>query len=476
MSKYPKQFQKAYDLFKLPQVRVGLGLFVMTLLVLCGQFFTATAGAFLATAPLVIKLDKTGASGDNLKLLEDLEKRMSNIQLPAFLTKDEIDLQVRAAMDKFKDVNPDVIRELLGDSDKSLRAMIIKQGEVITRLEAEGKHQPEDMSTRAQVAKWMKEHKDIIDQVRAGKSGVSLPPIQLQRRAPITMLNSTSLGGSAFLPNAQVQPGVIDLVRTQPTFWQALTKGATKANPLVWVNKKNKQGNAAFIGEGVLKPLASFELNTENSVPKKAAERMKVSTEMLYDVEGLTSMIETELAFEVEVAANTAVLTGVESSTNPKGVTQYATLFTLTTVETTTPNNMDAIYAAVVQLQTLNFFTDIRAYVNPIDLGNMNLAKGTDGHYIIPPFTTANGTTIAGVPVVPDNNIAVGYLLIGDFSKYKVMIYQDFFISWGWENDDFSKNLITVIGEIRFHQFVSSNHVGAFIYDTFANIKTAITA
>jgi len=330
------------------------------------------------------------------------------------------------------------------------------------------------MDVRSQVAAWMESNKKQIEGVRDGVRA-DLP--QLQIRAAATMLESTNLGGSAYLPRPGVQPGVIDLVRTQPTFWDRLTKGRTNLNPYIWVNKTNKQGNAAFIGEGVLKPLASFELSTESSVPKKVAERMKASTELLYDVDGMTSMIENELRFEVMVAANAAVLTGTASATNPKGVTKYASLFTLTTLDpVVAANNADAIRAAKAQLASLNFNGPITAYANPIDIANMELAKSTEGVYVIPPFVTSDGTRIGGVTVIEDNNIAVGYLLIGDMSKYKVLMYQDFFVQWGWENDDFSKNLVTVIGEMRFHQWVSANHAGAFIYDTFANIKTALTA
>ncbi len=425
-----------------------------------------------------IELNKDGATGDNLTLLEGLEKRFKD--LPDSLTKEQITTEVRSALkglmkeDGSLAVDFTKLQEILGEDDKGIRSILKAQGDAIAQLKVSGNQRVEDMSVRSQVAAWMEKNQKAIDGVREG-TRAELP--QLQIRAAITMTDAASLGGSAYLPRPQVQPGVIDLVRTQPTFWDRLTKGRTNANPYIWVNKTNKQGSAAFIGEGVLKPLASFELSTETSVPKKVAERMKASTELLYDVDGMTSLIENELRFEVMVAANAAVLTGVASSTNPKGVTQYASLFTLTTLTgVPTPNNSDAIRAAIAQLQVLNFGSNLTAYINPIDAANMELSKGSNGQYVLPPFTSADGRIIAGVPVIVDNNIDVGYLLIGDMTKYKVLMYQDFYVQWGWENDDFSKNLITIIGEMRFHQWVSTNWTGAFIYDTFANIKTAILA
>jgi HK97 family phage major capsid protein len=331
-------------------------------------------------------------------------------------------------------------------------------------------------SLRAQIKRWMDENRSDIEAIGRGEKR-DLKPMELRADDPMTVATVNS-GSSVFLPNAGRAPGgVIDLVRTQPTFWDRLTKGSTRLNPLYWVNKSNKQGSADFIGEGVLKPLASIDLTVETSTAKKVAERMRVSQELLHDVEGFQSMIQNELAYEVKKHANDAVLTATASSTDPAGVTTLASAFSLTTIEAgSAPTYMDAIRAAIAQLQSLNFNDNIVAFVNPIDAANMDLSKSADdGHYLIPPFVSQSGMLISGVQVVVDNNIAVGFLLIGDMTKYKILMVEEFKIMWGLDMDDFSKNLITVIAEMRFHQYFSANHTGAFIYDSFADIVAAIT-
>jgi len=418
-----------------------------------------------------ITFNKEGLTGDNLKLVEDLEKRFA--ELPESKDANE---QLRSIGLLDKDNKPTVdlekLKTLLGEDENGIRSILKAQGEAITAMQEKGNQNEKPKSISEQIRAWQEDNKEALAKIKEGGSA-DLKPMQL--RAPITM----TLGASAAAPVPYyIAKGaeVIDLVRKKPTFWDRLAKGRTGLPAYPWVNKTNKQGNAAFIGEGVLKPLASFELVSEISNPKKVAERMKASTELLYDVAGMETLIEQELRYEVEMAANTAVLTGTVSSTSPAGVTTIASPYTLTTVKTPNPNNSDAVRAAKAQLVSLNFDRDIVAFVNPIDAANMDLAKANDsGVYMLPPFTTADGRVIAGVPVIEDNNIAVGYLLIGDMTKYKVLMYQDFFIAWGWENDDFSKNLVTVIGEMRIHQYSSANWAGAFIYDTFANIKTALT-
>jgi len=404
------------------------------------------------------------------KELLDKIKSQVDEQLETRAPKESLDALAKT----IEDLPLDALRSIAKE-EGGVMSIIKAQGEEINSLKAKANAQPVNLSIRAQVEAWAEKNKEAIDKIKNGETkGGFLPEMQL--RAPITMTIADSLNGSAYLPNVVVDPTVVDLVRTQPTFWDRLRKGRITANPYVWINKTNKQGSALFIGEGIAKPPASFEIESQSSTPKKVAESMKVSTELLFDMAGMTSLIENELKFEVLTAANAAVLTGVASNTVPAGVTTLAVPYSLTTIKTPNPTEADSIRAAIAQLKVFNFDSNIAAYVNPVDAANMDLAKGvTGGAYLLPPFVSASGRIIAGVQVIEDNNIEQGYLLIGDFTKYKIMMHQDFMIKWGWENDDFTKNLMTVIGEMRFHQVFSSNHTGAFIYDTFANIKTFLT-
>lgn len=366
----------------------------------------------------------------------------------------------------------------LGDEIKALQKQeAIDMRTAVPVLGETRKLEAQDYSIRGQIKKWMDDNKDALTAIK-NKEVRSLTPLEFRVPDDPMTVTSVNQGTSAYLPNAGRAPGgIIDIQRVQPTFWDRLTKGSTRLNPLYWVNKYNKEGAADFIGEGVLKPLASFELQVETSTAKKVAERMRVSLELLYDIEGMRSTIENELAYEVTKHANDAILTGTASSTDPAGITTLASSFTLTTIEAGgAPTYADAIRAAIAQLQSLGYTDNIVAFVNPVDAANMDLSKSADdGHYLLPPFVSQSGMVISGVPVVVDANIPVGNFLVGDMSKFHVLMYEPFTIRWGLDMDDFSKNLITVIGEMRFHSYLSANNTGAFIYDSFADVIAAIT-
>ena len=187
------------------------------------------------------------------------------------------------------------------------------------------------------------------------------------------------------------------------------------------------------------------------------------------------SFIKDELYYQVMIKVNTTLMTATASSTVPAGIQTLSVTYTLEGVEATNPNNYDAVRAAVAQLRSGFLVGPITGFIHPVDAANMDLAKANDsGVYVLPPFTTADGRTIAGALLIEDNNVAQGYLQIGFLDLYKIRIYKDFVVSIGWENDDFTKNLVTFVGEMRLHQYFSENHTGAFIYDTFENIKDAI--
>lgn len=377
--------------------------------------------------------------------------------------------------DQFKDLSLEALRSI-ADPEKGVMALLKAQGEAMNELEEKLKERTadEDLSLRAQIIKWQEENKEAFELI-SKKQKASLTPLNIRVASPMTPSNTYN--SSEFVTKTTIDRTPNEIVRVAPVFWDYIRKGRTNSEFYVWVNKKNPLGAAGFIGPGVAKPGISFEIATETSHAKKVAASEKVAIELLKDVEGMASWVEMELKYQVLAKVNTTLMTGVLSSTVPAGIQTLSTTFTLTGIETTNPNNFDAIRAAVAQLRSGNLSGPVTVFVNPIDAANMDLSKAiSSGVYILPPFTDASGKNVGGALIVEDNNVAVGYLQVALLDYYKILIYEDFNISYGWENDDFTKNLVTVLGEMRLHQIFSENHTGAFIYDTFANIKAAITA
>lgn len=464
--------EKVLILFSYPTFKIGFQLFIAcAFFLLVGKFAAAATATKLAWAPL-LKFKKDGLSGDNLKFIEDLEKRMalepdSGAKSEVMKLIDDAKKEVGDLALRFKDLDADkinLLKELLGADDKSIRSILQKQGEVIGRLENKLKDGPEDLSIRAQVKKWQDTNKDALAKLKNGEK-VSLTQLEIRLNSPMTPANT--LNGSVYIPRPEFESGATDIVRPRLTFWDYITKGRASSAVYVWVNKKNPEGAAAWIGPGVAKPGVSLELASEVSNAKKVAASEKVALELLEDVEGFASYIEQELKFQVDKATNTALMTGTSSATVPAGIRTLSTTYTLAGVVTDNPNNWDAIRAVVAQLRAGNLDGAVTVFANPVDKANMDLTKAaSQGQIFIPAPPDAT--------IVEDNNIPVGYFQAAILQYYYVKIYKDYTVTYGWENDDFTKNLVTLVGERRLHQFFKENHTGAFVYDSFANVKAAI--
>lgn len=278
---------------------------------------------------------------------------------------------------------------------------------------------------------------------------------------------------SDLIGRVEMIPGFVDLTRDTPFMEDFANVSGTNSPTIKWTEKQNPQGQAEFLAEGELKPLVDWDWVKKSTSAKKVADAIKISTEMLEDIDFMAAAIEGELKYQVDILTDEQELSGDGLGDNLKGLTEYAGGFVLTTVQSDDPNDADAIRAAIAQIKSLNFAANY-AFINPIDAANLDMKKSDDGMYLIPPFQTADGTKIKGVTVVESNQIPVGDVLVADMTRFMIRNYKPFRVTYGWENDDFRKNLVTILGERRLHTFMADNNTGAFVYDTLSNIKTAI--
>ena len=360
--------------------------------------------------------------------------------------------------------------------DAELKSEVVRLAGELKAMKEAAPVVKEDSSIKGQIKSYLKENSSKWEGFKKGESisfgvkseGKDGAVAAIEIKSAGTMLESTNLNSSAYLPVREVVPGFVDIASNQPLIEQYANTSATSSSNIVWVNKVNRDGAAAITAEGGVKPLIDFEFETETSTARKVADKIKISTEMLDDIDFVAAAIENELMYQVSIATDTQLLTGDGTGTNLKGITEYAPAYVLTTIETTAPKKGDAIIAMAAQIKSLNFMAS-HVFMNTIDQANMMLEKDTDGQPII------NRLAELGLVVVASNNITVGSVLVADMSKYIVRNYKPFAISFGFVNDDFEKNLVTVIGERRLHAYASDNNTNAFCYDTFDNVITAIT-
>lgn len=299
-----------------------------------------------------------------------------------------------------------------------------------------------------------------------------------------TMLVSTNVSGNTNF-NMTMEPGIarapipVPLMVRIADVRTVKNKGMNGIPTIGWVNKKNMDGNAAITAEGALKPLRDFDIVGETQSPYEIAVRTNVGKYMLRDVGELKETINIDLREEMDREAGEQYLSGTGVS-EMKGITEYASAYTDTSLNGTVEdaNDLDAIIAACLQLELLNWRGVITAVVNPVTYAKIYTYKGLKHRDLVVVAERGGQLYVNNILIMKDVEIASGYILIGDMSKSHIRIIDDVEIEVGYgaSTDDFNKNLVTVRADMRALHFVKDVETSAIIYDSLATIKAAIAA
>ncbi len=303
------------------------------------------------------------------------------------------------------------------------------------------------------------------------KSGAS---VQITLKAAGTMALSTNVTGQ--VPQAEREQGITRTVRRNPFILELVNVGTIMSNVWEWVEQKNADGGAAMTAEGALKSLADFDLVVASANVKKVTAYIKVTKEMLDDVELMRSEIDQELTELINLKIDDQLLNGTGLTVNLTGINENATAWAAGAfaLAIPTPTKWDVLRTAINQVR-VNLFEPTYIVMHPTDVTGMELSKDSTGQYVMPPFAALDGTVVSGIRVVANTGVTVDNFLVGDFSKAGVRFKEGLTINVGYENDDFTKNLVTILAEARLVQRVKSNHYGAFVKGVFSTSITALT-
>lgn len=268
-----------------------------------------------------------------------------------------------------------------------------------------------------------------------------------------------------------LEPGVDNIARPVIKVRNVVNTGTTSSKFVVYISQ-TANTTAGWVGEGVAKPVSDPSYKEVSVEVKKVASTVKVSKEMLADLAFVRSEINSDLMAGLDQAFENALINGAGGA-SLNGLLSFAQAFSAGTFANTIPaaNVSDVIRVAKAQIQKENF-EPTHVVLNPEDAAKIELTKATDGGYTYPAFWDRN-MMLAGLTVVTSTNIAAGTFLVGDMTKSNVRIRENMSLQVGYVNDDFQRNMVTILAEMRAAHYVKENQVKAFVKGTFA---TAIPA
>lgn len=246
-------------------------------------------------------------------------------------------------------------------------------------------------------------------------------------------------------------PGVLELPQRRLTVRDLLTQGRMDGNSLEYVRETGFTNNAAGVAEGGLKPSSDIKFDLVQTSAKVIAHWMKASRQILDDFGQLRSIIDQRLIYGLAYYEENQLLNGDGTGQNLHGILPQATAFAVP-AGTVTPTPMTAIDTLrIAMLQAaLAEYPATGHVLNPIDWAGIELTKDSEGRYIIGnPQGTAQ-PTMWGLPVVATQAMTAGSFLTGAF-KLGAQIFDrwDARVEVGYVNDDFIRNLVTILAEER---------------------------
>ncbi|NSL22016.1 phage major capsid protein [Agrobacterium tumefaciens] len=291
--------------------------------------------------------------------------------------------------------------------------------------------------------------------------------VDVRMKATLTSLTTDAAGsvGDA-IANTRL-PGLLALPQRRLTVRDLLSQGQMDGNTLEYVKETGFVNNAAPVAEGSAKPSSDIKLDLVTTSAKVLAHWMKASKQVLSDISQLRSIIDQRLLYGLAYVEEAQLLNGDGTGQNLNGIIPQATAYAAP-ITLTSPTSIDMIRLMMLQA-ALAEYPATGAVMHPSDWAWIETLKDTTGRYIIGnPQGTIN-PTLWGLPVVATQAMTVDKVLVGAF-KLGAQVFDrwDARVETGFVNDDFTKNLVTILAEERLALAVYRPE--AFIYGDFGRV------
>lgn len=321
-------------------------------------------------------------------------------------------------------------------------------------------------------------HKSLesnIEKLEAMKGSRSSEGVTFKAVGTMSISGNVS-GGN--VPVEQRLDGLNTIASRQIRLLDVCSRGTASSNVISWVYQANKEGSAGQTAEGGAKNQIDFDLVVASENVKKSTAYIKVSEEMIGDIDFMASEINNELTRELLKVVETQVYSGDGTGNNLNGISTVATAFAAGTFagDIDNANEVDVLTVAANQIAIAEQEAPNYIFMHPSDITMLKMVKvsSTDKRYVERLALIAGALSLDGIPIIGTTLVTAGTYLIGNFDLATVYDRGDISIEIGRDSDDFTKNLVTVLAEWRGAVVVKNNNRTAFVKGTFATDKAAL--
>jgi len=354
---------------------------------------------------------------------------------------------------------------------EKLQTAIEKQGlELSTYLE--GKKGAEKT-----MGEFLNEHKEkfqaVSTQGRQAAFKLTLPREVVQK----TLVERSAVGSST---QAMRLPEIGQLDYLNPVIrplFRAVTISPDSNGIIRYIDQSTATRNADTKAEAAEAPESVIAWTERTATLRKIMDSIPVSMESFRDVNFIEGEVNTLLNVNLTLKEDSQLYSGDGNAPNLKGlyISATDTLFGSGSYNASVDNAN--VYDLIAALRSAMMggnkkYSPTAVLMNPVDIFKFKVLKGTDGHYLLPPFVGPNGDTIMGMRVIESAQVTANTLALID-SKYGV-IYDDGGIELeiGYVDDQFTKDTMTIKARKRTMLLIRTVNEGGFF--KVSNIATAI--
>lgn len=288
-----------------------------------------------------------------------------------------------------------------------------------------------------------------------------------ETKASITSATTNAAGSVGAGIQAYRDPTITPLPQRRPVVRDLLPVIQMTGGSVEVVKVTGRNNGAAPVAEGAAKPESDMQLALETIPARVIAHWMKASRQVLDDLPQLQGLIDTELLDGLALAEEAQLLNGSGTGQNLNGLIPNATAF-VAPFAVSAPTMLDTLGLGLLQ-SALAEYPATGIVMHPSDWTRITLLKDADGNYIMGTPGSAIAQRLWGLPVITTQAIAADKFLLGDFPR-AATLYDRWSarVEVGYVNDDFTRNMVTVLAEERLAQAIKASK--ALTYGDFGNV------
>ena len=273
-----------------------------------------------------------------------------------------------------------------------------------------------------------------------------------------TLITSADTSAGDLVP--PLHRGLIEPGLTRPlTLRDLVTVIPVSTDAIEYVKETSRVNAASTVAEATAltgtsgtKPEGGLVFDIVQDTIKTFAVWVPATKRILQDAVGLQAYINAYLTYDLGRELEDEILAGNATGESFRGVLNTPGIQTQTVQAN--ENNFDSLRRAKAKIQLTARTTPTAVVMHPNDASELDISKSGApaspyNYWGAGPYGAVAPVRLWGLPVIESDVIAENTALVGDFTKAVLYDRETTTISVGTAGDDFVRNIVRVLGEVR---------------------------